>query len=425
MNSTVEAIERDKLADAVSAMGRLARSPDDRARELVLSRYRGVRRYLPALLETITFLANDAGEPILDALTGLQQTAGRRTLTPEPLPTDFVSRPWRALVEPRPGEIDRGAYTMCALKGLRDALRRRDVYVAPSERYADARASLLGDAAWKASREDTQRSLSLPSEPAPFLEQLAGELDDAYQRTREGLTPEHPIHELAAGELRVEQLDALPEPATLVVLRERVDALMPAADLPELVLEIAAKTGFIDGFTNDQEPGAKLGDLATSLCAVLVAQACNVGYKPLVDESNPALREARLRYVAQRYLRPETLAAANARIVDFHAKLPLAERWGGGEVASIDGLRFVVPRRTIHAAYNRRYFDRRRGVTLLGTTADHYAGLHTVVITGTQPDAPYILDGLLDPQTSVRPREIVTDTAGYTDVIFGLFRLLG
>jgi TnpA family transposase len=57
----------------------------------------------------------------------------------------------------------------------------------------------------------------------------------------------------------------------------------------------------------------------------------------------------------------------------------------GGEVASIDGLRFVVPRRTIHAAYNRRYFDRRRGVTLLGTTADHYAGLHTVVITGTQP----------------------------------------
>jgi TnpA family transposase len=171
--------------------------------------------------------------------------------------------------------------------------------------------------------------------------------------------------------------------------------------------------------------GAKLDKLATSLCAVLVAQACNVGYKPLVDDSNPALREARLRYVAQRYPRPETLTAANARIADVHAKLPLAERWGGGEVASIDGLRFVVPRRTIHAAYNRRYFGRRRGVTLLGTTADHYAGLHTVVITGTQPDAPYILDGLLDPQTSVRPREIMTDTAGYTDVIFGLFRLLG
>jgi hypothetical protein len=71
-------------------------------------------------------------------------------------------------------------------------------------------------------------------------------------------------------------------------LRERVDALLPAADLPDLVLETAAKTGFIDAFTNDQEPGANLDGLATSLCAVLVAQACNVGYKPLVDESNPA-----------------------------------------------------------------------------------------------------------------------------------------
>ena len=216
-----------------------------------------------------------------------------------------------------------------------------------------------------------------------------------------------------------------PNHASLIALRDRVDALLPAADLPDLVLEIAAKTGFIDAFTNDEQPDARLEGLTTSLCAVLVAQACNVGYTPLVDESNPALREARLRYVAQRYLRPETIAAANARIVELHASSQLAERWGGGEVASIDGLRFVVPRRTIHAAYNRRYFDRRRGVTLLGTTADHYAGLHMIVITGTEPDAPYILDGLLDPQTSVRPREIMTDTAGYTDIIFGLFRLLG
>jgi TnpA family transposase len=84
-----------------------------------------------------------------------------------------------------------------------------------------------------------------------------------------------------------------------------------------------------------------------------------------------------------------------------------------------------VPRRTIHAGFNRRYFDRRRGVTALGTTADHYAGLRTIVIPGTQPDAPYALDALLDPQTSVRPREIMTDTAGYTDIMFALYRLLG
>jgi TnpA family transposase len=88
-------------------------------------------------------------------------------------------------------------------------------------------------------------------------------------------------------------------------------------------------------------------------------------------------------------------------------------------------MRFVVPHRTFHARFNRRYFHRRRGVTALGTTADHYAGIHTIVVPGIQPDWLYLLDGLLDPQTSVQPRRIMTDTAGYTDTVFGLFRLLG
>jgi TnpA family transposase len=420
------AVQRERLAAAVTAIEHLTRSPDDRARELVTRSYAGVRRYLPLLLDTIVFHATDAGEPVLEAITALKVNQGRRTLTADIMPTRFVPRAWQRLVEPETGRVDRAAYTMCALQELRDGLRRRDVYVAPSERFADARSSLLSDAAWDASREDTCRALSLPTEPDAFIEQLASDLDDAYQRTRDALTPEHAIHDLAArGKLPVERLDALPQPASLTALRQRVDALMPPADLPDLVLEIAAKTGFLDAFTNDQEPSAQLRNLAISLCAVLVAQACNVGYRPFVDDSNPALRESRLRYVAQRYLRPDTIAAANARIVDYHAKLALAERWGGGEVASIDGLRFVVPRRTIHAAYNRRYFDRRRGVTALGATADHYAGLRTIVIPGTHPDAPYVLDALLDPQTSVRPREIMTDSAGYTDIMFALYRLLG
>jgi TnpA family transposase len=101
-------------------------------------------------------------------------------------------------------------------------------------------------------------------------------------------------------------------------------------------------------------------------------------------------------------------------IVDSHAKLPLAIEWGGGEVANIDGLRFVVPRETIHARRNPRYFHRRRGITAIGTTTDHYVGIHTIVVPGTPRDGLYLLDGLLDPQTSVRPQQIMTDTAGYT-----------
>src|SRR5215475_4672513 len=37
----------------------------------------------------------------------------------------------------------------------------------------------------------------------------------------------------------------------------------------------------------------------------------------------------------------------------------------------------------------------------------------------------YILDGLLEHQTRLRPVEIMADTAGVSDVVFGLFWLLG
>ena len=37
-------------------------------------------------------------------------------------------------------------------------------------------------------------------------------------------------------------------------------------------------------------------------------------------------------------------------------------------------------------------------------------------VWGTLGDSPYVLDGLLEHQTSLNPKELMTDTAGYSDV---------
>ncbi len=105
--------------------------------------------------------------------------------------------------------------------------------------------------------------------------------------------------------------------------------------------------------------------------------------------------------------------------------IDLARAWGGGEVASADGLRFVVPVRTLNAGPNPRYFGPGRGVTYLNFLSDQFSGFHAVVVPGTLRDSLYILEGLLEQHTSLRPAELMTDNAGYTDQVFGLFRLLG
>ena len=79
----------------------------------------------------------------------------------------------------------------------------------------------------------------------------------------------------------------------------------------------------------------------------------------------------------------------------------------------------MVPVRTLHAGYNSKYFHVERGVTYYNFTNDQFSGFHGIVIPGTLHDSPYVLDGLLEHQTELQPRQLMTDSAGYSDIVFG------
>jgi TnpA family transposase len=84
-----------------------------------------------------------------------------------------------------------------------------------------------------------------------------------------------------------------------------------------------------------------------------------------------------------------------------------------------------VPVRTINAGPNPKYFRRGRGVTYYNFTSDQFTGFHGIVIPGTLRDSLYILEGLLEQETTLSPVEVMADTAGVSDIVFGLFWLLG
>lgn len=201
---------------------------------------------------------------------------------------------------------------------------------------------------------------------------------------------------------------------------------MPHGELPDIVLEVAQRTSFLNEFTHISEANSRARDLHVSLCAVLIAEACNIGLSLVINPSVPALTRDRLTWVQQNYLRPDTLSRANARLVEAQSYLWLAQQWGGGEVASADGLRFVVPIRTVYAGPNTEYFPKNtRGITLYNLMSNQYTGLNGIVVTGTLRDSLVLVSLLLGQQTTLQPTEIMTDTGAYSDVIFGLLWLLG
>lgn len=297
-----------------------------------------------------------------------------------------------------------------------------------SIRYVDPRKGLLTGAAWEATRPGICRTLGVSASAETELKLLTSRLDLAYLETATSV-PENKaviiLNTLTGPDLSIERLEKIEEPASLIALRAAVDNRLPRLDLPELILEIQARTGFADHFTHASEGNARAADITTSISGVLVAEATNTGFEPLIRQDTLALHRSRLSWVKQNFLRAETLTAANAALVAAQNNVPLTRSWDGGEVASADGLRFVVPVRTIHAGPNPKYFGYERGVTWYNLVSDQFSGLNAITVPGTMRDSLYLLAVVLEQETELNPSEIMTDTAGYTDTIFGVFYLLG
>jgi hypothetical protein len=96
-------------------------------------------------------------------------------------PLEVVGRAWQRHVLRDDDTIDFHAYTFCVLDKLQMALKRRDVFVARSWRYADPRTGLLDGAEWETNRPIICRTLGLSVEPGPTLTALSSELDRTYR----------------------------------------------------------------------------------------------------------------------------------------------------------------------------------------------------------------------------------------------------
>jgi len=57
--------------------------------------------------------------------------------------------------------------------------------------------------------------------------------------------------------------------------------------------------------------------------------------------------------------------------------------------------------------------------------SNQFSGLNAITVPGTLRDSLVLLAVVLEQQTELQPTQIMTDTGAYSDVVFGLFRLLG
>ena len=122
------------------------------------------------------------------------------------------------------------------------------------------------------------------------------------------------------------------------------------------------------------------------------------------------------------------LTPAIDEIINYHHRLPAARAWGDGTFASSDGQRFPVQVKAANAGALPRYFGFGRGLSVLTSVTDHYATFGTKVIPTRVREGLHALDeifALRDRDSELTIAEHTTDTAGFTDLLFGAYDVVG
>ena len=142
-------------------------------------------------------------------------------------------------------------------------------------------------------------------------------------------------------------------------------------------------------------------------------------------ESSRGLTIHQLNLVIDRYVRPETYAAALAAVVDAQHAQPFAAVWGPGSTSSSDGQFFPAGGRgEATSDYNARQGSE-PGSVFYGFISDRFASYYSRVIAAAASEAPYVLDGLMHHESAVEIHEHATDTAGAVESIFALAHAFG
>jgi TnpA family transposase len=381
-----------------------------------------IRQFAPQFLNTLSFASHQAADPLLDAIAVLRSlNMTKRRKLPDDAPVDFVQDTWRRYVMPN-GHLSRRAYELCTLSALRDRLRAGDIYLPHSRRYADPETFLIPRAEWPTLRQDVCQQLDLDPTARTRLSARAQELQDLLPRVDRELDRSDGIR-MEHGELIVPMDEGEDLPASVQVLEAQVGRRIPHVDLTDLLLEVDQWVGFSQHLTHAGGGQPRTDDLLLHLYAALMAQGTNIGLIEMAHSAN--LTYDRLAWVSTWYLREETLKAAVTALVNFQYRQPLAQHWGGGTLSSSDGQRFPVQGPVRNARALPRYFGYGQGLTFYTWSSDQFSQYGTKVISATIRDATYVLDEILDNETDLTILEHTTDTAGYTDLVFCLFDLLG
>jgi TnpA family transposase len=388
---------------------------------LIISHYSSLRRYSSEFLAVLKIQVTPSAQGILagiEVLRGLNAENNRKL--PADTPTDFVRKRWKNLVISDTDTIDRRYYEFCVLSELKNVLRSGDAWVNGSRQFRDFNTYLMSPDKFNELKQNN--NLNLPLDGSLYLEERLALLEKRLT-TVNALAAREALPDASVSDtgLKITPFEAsFPDKAKGFV--NQVNALLPRVKITELLLEVDQWTNFTEHFLH-----LKSGETAknkTLLLTAILADGINLGLNKMAN-SCPEATYDKLAWLQAWHIRDETYSAALAILTNAQLKQPFATHWGDGTTSSSDGQFF----KTADVSQGKGQINPKHGSEpgqqFYTHVSDQYSPFSSRILNVGVRDATYVLDGLLYHGSDLRIEEHYTDTAGFTDQVFGMMHLLG
>lgn len=392
------------------------------------------RRMLPALLSVLRFRChNTAFRPIMDAIVLLERYADAGSKSPFFAPGEVVPvagvvpRSWEGAVRDEKGTIERIPYELCLLVSLRDALRRREVFVEGAGKWRDPEEDLPQD--FDVSREFHYEALRKPLDPARFILDLQSRMRRSLEHLDNGLPAETTggvkiTRRRGSPWIKVPKLEKLEEPANLGKLKDEVLARWGTLDLLEVLKEADFLTGFTGEFVSvasrevvDRET------LRRRLLLCLFGLGTNMGIKAVTDAGGHGESERELRHVRRTFITKDNLRQAIVKVVNatFEARNPAW--WGEGNACASDSKKFGSWESNLMTEWHNRYGG--PGVMIYWHVEKKSTCIYSQLKNCSSSEVAAMIEGVLRHDTDAEIEANYVDTHGASIVGFAFTELLG
>jgi DNA-binding cell septation regulator SpoVG len=385
------------------------------------------RRMVPHILQALSFhAANVTSKPIIAALALMRKYADKNTAfypEDEVIPIEGVVKPNQRELVQQGQKINRINYELCALPGLREKLRCKEIYVEGASRYRAPDEDLPMD--FDTKRTDYYAQLQKPLSAEEFIETQKRELQEALIMLDQGM-PKNKKVEITRKNgkpwIKVTPVDPQPEPKNLASLKAEVGRRWNQLYLLDMLKEGDLRIGFTPLFKSPTPHEILPREiLQRRLLLCLFGLGTNAGIKRVASGSQTE-NYRDLLYVLHRYINKDGLRAAIAEIANAVLRERNVAIWGEATSLASDSKKLSAWDQNLVTEWHIRY--RGPGIMVYWHVEKKALCIYSQIKRCSSSEVAAMIEGVLRHATAMDVEKDYVDSHGQDEAAFAFCSML-